>query len=75
MIWDPHAPFAFLASTEDGHVYCCDARKPGQTIFSLSAHDASVTSITMTALCPGLLVTGSVDKSCKVRGKGSVHIV
>lgn len=66
MIWDPHAPFSFLASTEDGHVYCCDTRSPGSALFSLRAHDKAVSSISISTLCPGLLITGSVDRSCKV---------
>lgn len=41
------AAHELLYSTSDGNVYCCDSRNPGQVVFTLSAHDAGVSCMSM----------------------------
>lgn len=43
-----------------------DARNEGKSLWTLSAHTEGVNGITLSSQCPGLLVTGSSDKTMKV---------
>ncbi|XP_018320830.1 periodic tryptophan protein 1 homolog [Agrilus planipennis] len=62
--WNPLQPFSFFASTSVGKVQYFDCRK-GQ-IWSIEAHEKEVTGLTISAQCPGLLITASADGSLKV---------
>ena len=64
--WHPHATSCFLAGTSGGNIYCCDTRNPGEVLFTLSAHEAGVSCLTMSKHVPGLLVTGSSDQKLKI---------
>ena len=43
-----------------------DARNDGKSIWTLSAHSEGVNGLSLSSQCPGLLVTGSSDKTMKV---------
>jgi len=58
--------FYFFAAADDGLVYCFDARVDKKAVYSIKAHDASVTGLQMSSKCPGCLVTASEDKTLKV---------
>ncbi|KAJ3410887.1 hypothetical protein HDV05_003105 [Chytridiales sp. JEL 0842] len=73
--WDPFQPERFYVSTEDGLVKAFDARNAsGNTttsststpVFTLHAHDAPVSALDLSSTIPGLLITGSADKTVKV---------
>lgn len=70
--WDPHQPNCFVVSTEDGVVQYFDARaattKNGaqKPLFKLAAHSYSVSSLDINPFIPGLMVTGSADKTIKI---------
>ena len=69
--WDPHAPERFYATTEAGSVYCFDRRaSPSSTsaapLWTLHAHDKSLSAFDANTHVPGLLATGSTDKSVKL---------
>eukprot|EP00002_Diphylleia_rotans_P037513 TRINITY_DN8387_c0_g1_i1.p1 TRINITY_DN8387_c0_g1~~TRINITY_DN8387_c0_g1_i1.p1 ORF type:complete len:509 (+),score=122.12 TRINITY_DN8387_c0_g1_i1:45-1571(+) len=67
LTWNLHMPEQFLVSCEDGTVTSFDARKPGaQAIFTLSAHNLAVSSISMNPTVPGMLATCSIDKHLKI---------
>jgi periodic tryptophan protein 1 len=55
-----------LAATEDGQVSIFDRRVAGAPLATFQAHGAAVSAICLSADVPGLLVTGSVDKTLKV---------
>ncbi|KAJ5683531.1 hypothetical protein N7462_006696 [Penicillium macrosclerotiorum] len=70
--WDPHDPNYFYVTTDGGMVYRYDVRNapatPAQSkpVWSLQAHDSSVSSFDINPLIPGFLVTGSTDKEVKL---------
>ncbi|CAG8770225.1 13988_t:CDS:2, partial [Cetraspora pellucida] len=66
--WDPFSPQYFYVSTESGLVLCFDTRNSDKTtpVFTLHAHDASVTSLDVNRSVRGCLVTGSTDRMVKV---------
>jgi periodic tryptophan protein 1 len=59
-------------STENGFVHCYDVRSTpsdsgkAKAIWSLQAHDESVSSFDVNPIIPGFLVTGSTDKEVKL---------
>lgn len=55
-----------LAATEDGLVSVFDRRRGGKAVSSWRAHEGAVSAMALSKDIPGLLVTGSVDKSIKV---------
>ncbi|PKY04771.1 putative rRNA processing protein Pwp1 [Aspergillus campestris IBT 28561] len=70
--WDVHDPNFFYVTTDAGMVYKFDARNPPATpgaskpVWSLQAHDSSVSSFDISGNIPGFLVTGSTDKQVKL---------
>jgi len=70
--WDPHDPNYFYVSTDGGMVYRYDVRNvpasPAESkpVWSLQAHDSSVSSFDINGTIPGFLVTGSTDREVKL---------
>lgn len=70
--WDPHDANYFFVTTEGGYVHYYDVRNapadPSQTkaVWTLKAHDDSVSSFDVNAHIPGFLATGSGDKTVKL---------
>ncbi|XHF98305.1 hypothetical protein AWENTII_001859 [Aspergillus wentii] len=70
--WDPHDPNFFYVTTDAGMVYRFDVRNVPSTpaeskpLWSLQAHDTSVSSFDINGSIPGFLVTGSTDKQVKL---------
>ncbi|GME25310.1 hypothetical protein GTA08_BOTSDO02426 [Neofusicoccum parvum] len=70
--WDPHDPNFFYVSTENGVIHYHDARlapsDPSQTkpIWTLQAHDESISSFDINPVIPGFIATGSTDKEVKL---------
>jgi periodic tryptophan protein 1 len=77
LAWDPAHPTRFCVASEDGHVTCFDARAGGGSspLWTLGAHSRPTTGLAFAgAAAPGLLATGSTDKTVKlwdVSGGGS----
>ena len=72
VIWDIHDPNYFYVTTENGVVHYNDLRaappKPeaSRSVWTLQAHDASVSSFDVNPVVPGFLVSGSTDKETKL---------
>lgn len=70
--WDIHDPNFFYVTTDAGMVYRFDVRtvpatpQESKPVWSLQAHDSSVSSFDVNPSIPGFLVTGSTDKQVKV---------
>ncbi|KAF2498347.1 WD40 repeat-like protein [Lophium mytilinum] len=70
--WDPHDPNFFYVSTENGVIHYHDARlaptQPSKSkpIWTLQAHDESISSFDINPIIPGFLATGSTDKTVKL---------
>lgn len=57
---------SFYVSTEAGQIVKCDAREEGKILWRLQAHDSEITSFDVSTHVPGLMVTGSMDKTVKL---------
>ncbi|EAW08443.1 rRNA-processing protein PWP1 [Aspergillus clavatus NRRL 1] len=70
--WDMHDPNFFYVTTDGGMVYRFDIRnipatpKESKPVWTLQAHDSSVSSFDINPAIPGFLVTGSTDKQVKL---------
>jgi periodic tryptophan protein 1 len=70
--WDPHDSNYFFVSTENGCIHYHDVRNapsnPAATksVWTLQAHDESVSSFDINGIIPGFLATGSTDRTVKL---------
>ncbi|KAH8602586.1 WD40-repeat-containing domain protein [Bisporella sp. PMI_857] len=70
--WNPHDPNFFFVSTENGIIHYHDIRKApsdpalSKPVWTLQAHDESVSSFDINPVIPGFMVTGSTDKQVKL---------
>lgn len=70
--WNPHDSNYFFVSTESGAVHYYDVRnapaKPEATksVWTLQAHDQSVSSFDINPTIPGFMITGSTDRTVKL---------
>ncbi|KAI1338559.1 WD40 repeat-like protein [Xylariaceae sp. FL0016] len=70
--WDPHDPNFFYVSTENGIIHYHDIRNipsnpsASKPVWTLQAHDESLSSFDLNAHVPGYMVTGSTDKTVKL---------
>ncbi|CAH7690647.1 WD40-repeat-containing domain protein [Phakopsora pachyrhizi] len=73
--WNLFQPHNFLVSLDNGLVQSYDSRflpkfnsrsKKEKALWTLSAHESSVSAIDISPTIPGLLLTGGVDKIVKV---------
>lgn len=72
VMWDPHNPNHFYITTENGIIHFNDFRNAPKTpeaskaIWTLQAHDASISAFDANPIVPGFLVTGSADRIVKL---------
>lgn len=70
--WDPHDPNFFYVTTENGVIHYHDIRvapaspEASRPIWTLQAHDESISSFDINPIIPGFLATGSTDKEVKL---------
>lgn len=70
--WDPHDQNYFYVSTENGIIHYHDIRNAPSTpeatkaVWTLQAHDESVSSFDINSVIPGFMATGSTDKTVKL---------
>ncbi|KAI9806889.1 MAG: hypothetical protein M1833_002547 [Piccolia ochrophora] len=70
--WDPHDSNLFLISTENGLLHCHDIRlapsspDASKPVWSLQAHDESLSTFDINPTIPGFIATGSTDKEVKL---------
>ncbi|CAI6095814.1 unnamed protein product [Clonostachys chloroleuca] len=70
--WDPHDQNYFYVSTENGMIHYHDVRNAPATpeatksIWSLQAHDESISSFDINPSVPGFIATGSSDRTVKL---------
>lgn len=70
--WDPHDPNYFFVSTENGMVHYHDVRNAPanptatKSVWTLQAHDESVSSFDINPVIPGFMATGSSDRTVKL---------
>ncbi|KAI0146521.1 WD40-repeat-containing domain protein [Pestalotiopsis sp. NC0098] len=70
--WDPHDPNFFFVSTENGIIHYHDIRNipsnpaASKPVWTLQAHDESLSSFDINSHIPGFMVTGSTDKTVKL---------
>ena len=66
VLWNRFNPYNFLVATEQGYVHMIDARQDSKHVWTLSAHSEGINGMCMSSQCPGVLVTGSSDKTVKI---------
>lgn len=70
--WNPHDPNFFFVSTENGIIHYYDVRNApsdptkSKAVWTLQAHDQSVSSFDLNSVVPGFMATGSTDKTVKL---------
>lgn len=72
--WDPWEPAGFLVSMENGLVQSYDSRMlssakdavVSKAVWTLAAHDSSVSSLDINTMIKGCIVTGGTDNMVKV---------
>ncbi|KAI1127907.1 WD40 repeat-like protein [Nemania abortiva] len=70
--WDPHDSNFFYVSTEKGIIHYFDIRNipsspsASKPVWTLQAHDESLSSFDINAHVPGFMATGSTDKTVKL---------
>ncbi|KAI2638080.1 WD40 repeat-like protein [Xylaria nigripes] len=70
--WDPHDPNFFYVSTESGIIHYFDIRNipsspsASKPVWTLQAHDESLSSFDINSHVPGFMATGSTDKTVKL---------
>ncbi|KAI2614420.1 WD40 repeat-like protein [Hypoxylon fragiforme] len=70
--WDPHDPNFFFVSTENGIIHYHDIRNApsnpsaSKPVWTLQAHDESLSAFDINAHIPGYMATGSTDKTVKL---------
>lgn len=70
--WDPHDPNFFYVSTEKGIIHYHDVRNASpdpsvcKPVWTLQAHDESISSFDINPVIPGFIATGSTDKTVKL---------
>lgn len=70
--WDPHDPNFFYVTTENGIIHYHDTRNAPTTpessnpVWTLQAHDQSISAFDVNPVVPGFLATGSTDKEVKL---------
>ncbi|KAI0553564.1 WD domain-containing protein [Xylaria curta] len=70
--WDPHDANFFYVSTERGIIHYFDIRNipsspsASKPVWTLQAHDESLSSFDINAHVPGFMATGSTDKTVKL---------
>jgi len=66
VIWNQYNPYFLLCSTSDGQVFCYDVRNTQKAVYSIGAHNDSVTGLSLSSQINGCLITASTDKVVKV---------
>ncbi|OAQ97377.1 hypothetical protein LLEC1_01592 [Akanthomyces lecanii] len=70
--WNPHDQNYFFVSTEGGAVHYFDVRNApsnpaaSKSVWTLQAHDESVSSFDINPIIPGFMATGSTDRTVKL---------
>ncbi|KAI9730609.1 MAG: hypothetical protein M1818_008091 [Claussenomyces sp. TS43310] len=70
--WDPHDSNYFFISTENGVIHLHDVRNApaspsaSKPVWTLQAHDESVSSFDINPKIPGFMATGSTDRTVKL---------
>lgn len=70
--WDPHDPNLFYISTENGIIHYHDVRNApsnpaaSKPVWTLQAHDESVSTFDINPVIPGFMATGSTDRTVKL---------
>lgn len=71
ILWNTTNASHFFASTESGSVFCFDARASQSPLFTIGAHSAACTGLSMHMGAPGMLATASVDGMVKLWNVGN----
>uniref|UniRef100_A0A6V7LZ75 Uncharacterized protein n=1 Tax=Bracon brevicornis TaxID=1563983 RepID=A0A6V7LZ75_9HYME len=72
VLWNHFDPNYCFISTNSGIIECIDVRE-GKHIWQKKAHEKEVTGLSLSASCPGLLVTSAYDGVIKVWDVLDVH--
>lgn len=70
--WDPHDSNYFYVSTENGAIHYHDMRKAPsnptatKSVWTLQAHDDSISAFDINPVIPGYMATGSSDRTVKL---------